>query len=85
MTPIGWTGLVLVAALQTVSLPLFYLALPRVGGVESRYGGQHSASGQYRGGVRAVRRGHDPHRTGRGRLVLLGIWMMQRLDKGPSR
>ena len=76
----GWAGLIVVAVLQTMSLPVFYLALPRIGSLKaSMLGnvqpvfsialafvllGELLTLAQFFGGA----------------MVLVGIWLMQWAD-----
>ena len=85
MTPIGWTGLVLVALLQTVSLPLFYLALPRVGALKAGMVVNIQPVVSIVAAFVLFAEVMTLIELAGGALVLLGIWMMQRLDKVPSR
>ena len=79
-TGVGWTGLIVVALLQTISLPLFYLALPRIGSLKAGMMGnvqplisivlafllfgELMSVAQFAGGA----------------MVLFGVWLMQQID-----
>lgn len=85
MTSIGWTGLVLVALLQTVSLPLFYLALPRVGALKAGMVVNIQPVVSIVAAFVLFAEVMTLIELAGGAMVLLGIWMMQRLDKVTSR
>lgn len=80
-TTTGWVGLACVAGLQTLSMPLFYLALPRIGslkvGMLSNVQPVFSIILAYLvfGELMSV-----AQLTGGG-MVLAGIWLMQRQDR----
>lgn len=81
-TQSGWAGLAGVVLLQTLSLPLFYLAIPRIGSLKAGMlaNVQPLSSivlaflvfGELLSGLQLVGGG----------MVLAGIWLMQRQDRG---
>lgn len=79
-TSVGWTALIGLAILQTLSLPLFYLALPRIGSLKAGMLGNIQPvfsivlAFLIFGELMTL-----PQLTG-GALVLAGIWLMQKND-----
>ena len=81
-TQSSWAGLAGVVLLQTLSLPLFYLAIPRIGSLKAGMlaNVQPLSSivlaflvfGELLSGLQLVGGG----------MVLTGIWLMQRQDRG---
>lgn len=84
-TSTGWMGLVLVALLQTISLPLFYLALPKVGALKAAMVVNIQPVVSIVAAFVLFAEVMSPIELVGGSMVIMGIWMMQRLDKAPSR
>ena len=84
----GWMGLVAVVALQTLSLPLFYLALPRIGSLKAGMIANVQPVVSIVLAWLIIGEVMTPAQLSGGALVLAGIWMMQRTDarrRGPGR
>ena len=76
----GWTGLVIVVALQTLSLPLFYLALPRIGPLKAGMMGNVQPLVSIVLAFLVFGELMTPLQLAGGAMVLGGIWLMQRAD-----
>ena len=80
---VGWTGLAAVVALQALSLPLFYLALPRIGSLKAGMIANVQPVVSIALAYLIIGEVMSPAQLAGGALVLAGIWMMQRADAKP--
>ena len=80
----GWMGLVAVVALQTLSLPLFYLALPRIGSLKAGMIANVQPVLSIVLAYLIIGEMMSPAQLAGGAVVLFGIWMMQRSDARPQ-
>ena len=76
----GWAGLCAVAVLQTLSLPAFYLALPRIGSVKASMLGNVQPVFSIALAYLLFGEIMTPAQFAGGAMVLAGIWLMQRAD-----
>ena len=81
----GWMGLLAVVFLQTLSLPLFYLALPRIGSLKAGMIANAQPVVSIVLAYLIIGETMTPAELSGGALVLVGIWMMQRADARPRR
>lgn len=84
-TNVGWVGLVSVAVLQTLSLPVFYLALPRIGSVKASMLGNVQPLFSIALAFLLFGELMTPAQFAGGAMVLAGIWLMQRSDSRPTK
>ncbi len=77
----GWTGLCLVAVLQTVSLPLFYMALPRIGPLRAAMVANVQPLVSIACAYLLFAELMSPMQFSGGALVLAAIWLMQRQSR----
>ena len=80
-TSSGWAAVFWVAALQTISLPLFYLALPRVGALKAGMVVNLQPVVSIMAAFVLFAQVMTPVELLGGAMVLLGIWLMQREGK----
>ena len=76
----GWVGLAVVVGLQTLSLPLFYVALPRIGPVKAGMMANVQPLVSIVLAFLVFGELMTPLQLGGGAMVLGGIWLMQRAD-----
>ena len=82
---VGWMGMAAVVALQALSLPLFYLALPRIGSLKAGMIANVQPVVSILLAFLILGELMTPPQLAGGALVLTGIWMMQRADAKPLR
>ena len=79
-TAVGWMGLGAVVALQTLSLPVFYLVLPRIGSLKAGMMGNVQPLVSIVLAFLIFGELMTPLQLAGGAMVLGGIWLMQRAD-----
>lgn len=79
-TSTGWLGLVLVVALQSLSIPLFFLALRRVGALQSAMVSNIQPVVSIAAAFVLYAEVLTPSQFLGGGMVLGAVWFMQRLD-----
>ena len=82
---VGWAGMAAVVALQALALPLFYLALPRIGSLKAGMIANVQPVVSIALAFPILGELMTPAQLLGGTLVLAGIWMMQRADARPRR
>ena len=82
---VGWTATAALVALQALSLPLFYLGLPRIGSLKAGMIGNVQPVFSIVLAFLILGELMTPAQLAGAALVLGGIWMMQRADAKPGR
>ncbi len=82
---VGWTALAAVVALQALSLPLFYLGLPRIGSLKAGMIANVQPVCSIVLAFLIIGEVMTPAQLAGGALVLTGIWLMQRADAKPRK
>ncbi len=79
--PIGWVGLIGVACLQTLCLPLYYLSVPRIGAIKTGMFGNVQPVVSIVAAFVFFGEWMTPLQILGAMLVLIGVWIMQRSDR----
>lgn len=79
--PVGWLGLVLVVVLQASSIPLYFLAIPRIGALKSAMVSNVQPVVSIVAAYVLYRELLSPPQFVGGAMVLGAVWLMQRFDR----
>ena len=79
--PIGWLGLILVVVLQASAIPLYFLAIPRIGALKSAMVSNVQPVVSIVAAYVLYRELLSPAQFVGGAMVLGAVWLMQRFDR----
>lgn len=80
ITPSGWIGAALVVGLQASSIPLYFIAIPRIGALKSSMVSNVQPVVSIVAAFVLYRELLTPAQFAGGAIVLVAVWWMQRVD-----
>ena len=80
-TPSGWLGLALVVVLQSSSIPLYFLAMPRIGALKAAMVSNVQPVVSIVAAFALYAELLTPTQLAGGAMVLGAVWWMQRFDR----